>query len=87
LLYAEIERNELFEPVVKNHADRSIMNVCFSAKNHSDEKAFLELCEEHDITGIKGHRSVGGFRASLYNAVTVDAVLVLVDLMKAFENK
>jgi phosphoserine aminotransferase len=87
LLYAEIERNSLFEPVVKKQADRSIMNVCFTAKNHSDEKAFLELCEQNNITGIKGHRSVGGFRASLYNAVPVEAVQILTGLMKDFENK
>jgi phosphoserine aminotransferase len=87
LLYTEIERNSRFEPVVKVAADRSMMNICFTAKSQADEKAFLELCEQNDIVGIKGHRSVGGFRASIYNAVTVEAVEVLVDIMKQFEKQ
>lgn len=87
LLYSEIERNTRFEPVVKVAADRSLMNVCFTTKNAADEKSFLELCERNNIVGIKGHRSVGGFRASIYNAVTVEAVQVLVDAMQAFEKQ
>lgn len=87
LLYSEIERNTRFEPVVKVAADRSLMNVCFTTKRATDEKAFLELCEHNNIVGIKGHRSVGGFRASIYNAVTVEAAQVLVDIMQAFEKQ
>lgn len=87
LLYSEIERNTSFEPVVKVAADRSLMNVCFTAKNQGDEKAFLDLCEQNHIVGIKGHRSVGGFRASIYNAVTTEAVQVLINAMQAFEKQ
>jgi phosphoserine aminotransferase len=60
------------------------MNVCFTADTAEHEKAFLELCEKNQISGIKGHRTVGGFRASLYNAVSVESVELLVRLMDQF---
>jgi phosphoserine aminotransferase len=82
LLYDAIDNSSFFTPHVKEKADRSIMNVCFTANTPEIEKAFLALCEENNIAGIKGHRSVGGFRASLYNAVSVEDVEVLVRLMK-----
>jgi phosphoserine aminotransferase len=81
LLYDAIDRSGVFTPHVKAKADRSMMNVCFTANTATHEKEFLELCDEHNITGVKGHRSVGGFRVSLYNAVTVGAVERLVELM------
>ncbi len=85
LLYEEIDRNSLFKGTVEKE-DRSKMNVCFVMNDATKEAAFLQYATEHGIIGIKGHRSVGGFRASLYNAMPLSSVQVLVDLMKAFEN-
>ena len=82
LLYDAIDSSDVFTAHVKEKAHRSMMNVCFTAKTAHAEKALLKLCEENDITGIKGHRSVGGFRASIYNAVPVEWVEELVGLMK-----
>ncbi len=89
LLYAEIDRNKLFVPTVKEEADRSIMNVTFVMTPEYKEKEadFLAFATEKGIVGIKGHRSVGGFRASIYNAMAIDSVQVLVDAMKEFESK
>ena len=87
LLYTELERNSLFRPVVTNAEHRSRMNVCFTAKEKDLEKAFSDFCGERNIVGIEGHRSVGGFRASLYNAIPLDAVLEFTNVMKAFEEK
>ncbi len=87
LLYEEIERNELFNPVVERKEDRSMMNVCFRAMNEEGERSFVNFCEKHNITGIKGHRYVGGFRVSLYNAVSLEQVKMLVDVMKEWERK
>ena len=69
--------------------DRSIMNVCFVMKpDYAElEKDFMEFATSKGIVGIKGHRSVGGFRASLYNALPIESVKVLVDAMKEFEAK
>ncbi len=85
LLYSEIERNSVFKPVVDVVADRSMMNVCFIAHDSSNEKAFIDFCATRNITGIKGHRSVGGFRVSLYNAVSLTAVETLAQAMHDFE--
>jgi phosphoserine aminotransferase len=85
LLYDALDTSSIFSPHVKEHLHRSMMNVCFTAKTPEIEKSFLALCEKNNITGVKGHRSVGGFRASLYNAVTFEAVKRLVELMKEFE--
>lgn len=84
LLYAEIDRNSLFKGTVEKE-DRSKMNVCFVMHDATKEASFLQYATEHGIIGIKGHRSVGGFRASLYNAMPLCSVQVLVDLMAAFE--
>lgn len=85
LLYNGIDRNSAFAPVVSNATHRSMMNVCFRAKDEATEKAFVHLCTQNDITGIDGHRSVGGLRVSLYNAITVQDVEKLVSVMKEFE--
>ncbi len=86
LLYDEIDRNPCFEGTV-NKEDRSLMNACFLLKDSSKDDIFLKMCDDAGIMGIKGHRSVGGFRASIYNALSKESVQVLVDVMKAFEAK
>lgn len=83
-LYEEIDRNSLFNGAAALE-DRSRMNVTFVMKNTDHEQAFLELTKERGIVGLKGHRSVGGFRASLYNALPLSSVHVLVDAMQEFE--
>lgn len=83
LLYNEIDSNPLFKGVSAAE-DRSLMNVTFVLENKDLESAFLEACNQANISGIKGHRSVGGFRASIYNAMPKSSVQVLVDLMKEF---
>lgn len=85
-LYTEIDRNPLFKPVCAPE-DRSHMNVCFVVENPEHEKPFLKYCEEKGIVGIKGHRSVGGFRASIYNALPITSVHVLIDAMQEFQEK
>ncbi len=89
LLYEEIDRNKLFIPTVQKEKDRSIMNVTFVMnEEYKDKEAeFLEFATSRGMVGIKGHRSVGGFRASIYNAMPVDSVQALVNTMKEFENK
>jgi len=86
VLYEEIERNPLFKPVCATE-DRSDMNVTFVVNNPEHEKPFLKLCDEKGIVGIKGHRSVGGFRASIYNALPITSVYVLIDTMREFAEK
>ncbi len=86
LLYREIDRNSLFKGTCAVE-DRSNMNVCFVMNNPELEKNFLKAAELAGCIGLKGHRSVGGFRASLYNALPIESVQVLVDVMKEFENK
>lgn len=83
ILYAAIDENPLFTGTVKKE-DRSKMNVCFVMSDPSLEESFLQFTKEQGIVGIKGHRSVGGFRASLYNALPVSSVQVLAQLMKEF---
>ena len=87
LLYNEIDRNSMFVGTAAKE-DRSIMNVCFvMAPGHEDkEKAFMEFAKERGMVGIKGHRSIGGFRASCYNAMPLESVQALVDCMKEFES-
>ena len=85
-LYREIDRNPLFKGVCVTE-DRSIMNVCFVTENPEHEKPFLKLCDDKDIVGVKGHRSVGGFRASIYNALPITSVHVLIDAMQEFAEK
>ena len=84
LLYAEIDRNPLFKGTVEKE-DRSKMNVCFVMNDANLEESFLKYASSQNIIGIKGHRSVGGFRASLYNALPLSSVEFLVSVMKDFE--
>ncbi|GAB4447292.1 MAG: 3-phosphoserine/phosphohydroxythreonine transaminase [Bacteroidia bacterium] len=87
LLYNEIDRNSLFEGAVIAKEDRSTMNVCFRLKNESLEPEFDKMWKEANISGIRGHRDVGGYRASLYNALPLESVKVLVEVMQEFEKK
>ncbi len=84
LLYDEIERNPKFQCTVPNPKDRSLMNVTFVCTDDADTKPFLAAAEAAGCDGIKGHRSVGGFRASIYNSMPLESVQVLVDVMKGF---
>ena len=86
LLYSEIQRNSLFEGTAKIE-DRSTMNPTFVLKNETLNSIFLNFTESKGISGIKGHRSVGGFRASMYNALQMSSVQTLVNAMKDFENE
>ena len=85
-LYAEIDRNPFFVGTAARE-DRSIMNICFVMAPGKEDLAdeFLALAKERGMVGIKGHRSVGGFRASVYNACTQEDVEALVACMKEFE--
>ncbi len=85
-LYREIDRNPFFKGTCAVE-DRSRMNVCFVMEDSSLEKEFLKMAEDCGIVGLKGHRSVGGFRASMYNALPITSVHVLVDLMQDFAEK
>ncbi len=85
LLYSEIDRNSLFKGTCAVE-DRSRMNICFVLNDASLDKEFLKLAEDAGCIGLKGHRSVGGFRASMYNALPIESVQVLVDVMKQFES-
>jgi phosphoserine aminotransferase len=89
VLYSEIDRNRLFKGTVVNEEDRSLMNICFVMNDeYADlEKEFLDFSAERGMIGIKGHRSVGGFRASTYNALPLESVKALVDTMQEFEKK
>jgi phosphoserine aminotransferase len=88
LLYNEIDRNKMFVGTAVKE-DRSIMNICFvMAEQYKDKEAeFMAFAKEKGMVGIKGHRSVGGFRASCYNACSIESVQALVDCMKEFESK
>jgi phosphoserine aminotransferase len=86
LLYNEIDRNPLFKGTVATE-DRSKMNVCFVMPDANLEPEFLQFAKQHEIYGIKGHRSVGGFRASLYNALPLSSVQHLVQVMQEFADK
>ncbi|MCX7728841.1 MAG: 3-phosphoserine/phosphohydroxythreonine transaminase [Bacteroidia bacterium] len=87
LLYNEIDRNSMFEGTVFAKEDRSNMNVCFRLRNETLEPEFDKLWKEANISGLRGHRDVGGYRASLYNALPIESVKVLVDVMQEFERK
>ena len=88
LLYDEIERNSLFRATVAKE-DCSLMNACFvmSKGNEDKEEAFAAFVEERGVVGLKGHRSVGGFRASMYNALPYESVEALVTYMQEFEEE
>ena len=86
LLYNEIDNNDAFYGFV-NNSDRSNMNVTFGInKNYNSEK-FNEMCLKNNIHGINGHRSVGGFRVSLYNAISINSVKILVEIMQKFNKE
>ena len=85
LLYDEIDRNSQFKGFA-NIDDRSIMNATFNLVNDSNKDLFEKMASEQNISGINGHRSVGGYRASIYNAMPYESIDVLVQLMKKFEN-
>jgi phosphoserine aminotransferase len=84
LFYTELERNELFVPKVKA-GSQSWMNATFLTKDKTHEALFSAYCKANGIIGIEGHRSVGGFRASMYNALGLDSVQFLVELMQNFK--
>lgn len=88
-LYDAIDSSKMFVGTVKCPEDRSLMNVCFVMKPEYKEleKDFVDFASTKGIVGIKGHRSVGGFRASLYNALPESSVDVLIEAMKEFQNK
>lgn len=87
LLYNAIDNSKMFEGTAAKDA-RSLMNICFvmKAQYKDKEEAFMEFAKSKGMIGIKGHRSVGGFRASTYNALPIESVQALVDCMHEFEN-
>jgi phosphoserine aminotransferase len=86
ILYAEIDRNPLFVGFAERE-DRSLMNVTFKLANSDYQETFDAMWNEAGISGIKGHRSVGGYRASIYNAMPIESVQVLVNAMQELEKK
>lgn len=84
LIYSEIDRNSLFYGSTVT-PDRSDMNAVFNLKNEQLTVAFDTFCATHNISGLKGHRTVGGYRASIYNALPIESVMHLVDVMQQFE--
>ncbi len=88
IIYDEIDRNRLFRGTVKEE-DRSLMNICFVMNEDFAEleKPFMEFATQKGMVGIKGHRDVGGFRASCYNAMSIEGAEALVACMKEFEAK
>ena len=83
-MYKEIDRNPLFKGIVAKE-DRSTMNATFVLTDDRLTSTFNTMCEAAGISGINGHRSVGGFRASMYNALPLFSVQVLVDVMQELE--
>ncbi|MCF8714315.1 3-phosphoserine/phosphohydroxythreonine transaminase [Joostella atrarenae] len=86
LIYGEIDRNPLFKGFAKEE-DRSTMNATFNLVDEAHKETFDALAKEAGLNGINGHRSVGGYRASMYNALPIESVQVLVDTMQALEKK
>jgi len=87
-LYDAIEESDFYYSPIENKADRSLMNVVFRIKGGEElEKTFVKEATENNLNGLKGHRSVGGLRASIYNAHPNEGVDALVDFMKSFEKK
>lgn len=87
LIYDEIDSNPLFEGVVSDPTDRSLMNATFVLKDESLNVDFLAACEAAGCSGVKGHRSAGGFRASIYNSMPLSSAQALVDVMSDFTAK
>jgi len=86
LLYHTLESLPIFTPTVAKE-DRSLMNAVFVLPTPELEKEFLDLCKQNGMVGVKGHRSVGGLRVSMYNALPLSSVQAICDLMKDFANK
>ncbi len=86
MMYNEIDRNDLFSGYT-NIEDRSIMNATFNIKSNDLKLIFENMCHEAGINGIKGHRSIGGYRASMYNALDIESVKILTEIMKQIEKK
>ena len=86
LFYETLDASDIFEGKV-NRQDRSLMNATFTTKKPEHEKLFLDECKSNGIVGVKGHRSVGGLRVSMYNAMPLSTVQVLCDLMEDFSEK
>jgi len=86
LIYSEIDRNPYFKGTA-NVEDRSSMNAVFLLENEEHTNLFDSMWKAAGISGLSGHRSVGGYRASMYNALPIESVQVLVDVMKDFESK
>ena len=86
LIYSEIDLNPLFDGFAAR-ADRSTMNATFTLNNDDLKESFDTMCQEAGINGLNGHRSVGGYRASMYNALTLESVQVLVEIMSELERK
>jgi phosphoserine aminotransferase len=87
ILYDEIDQNPLFYGTVEDKIDRSNMNATFKLNDESLAESFNEMWKDANINGLKGHRSVGGYRASMYNALPPESVQVLVDVMQEFSKK
>ncbi len=87
LLYSEIDRNSLFEGFVSRLDDRSTMNATFNLTDETYKEPFETLLKEAGISGLNGHRSVGGYRASMYNALPIESVKLLVEVMQDLENQ
>ncbi len=86
LFYNTLDALPVFTPIVAKE-DRSLMNATFAVKDPELEKEFLNLCKESGMVGVKGHRSVGGLRVSMYNALPLQSVQAICDLMKEFNEK
>ena len=86
LFYNALDKLPVFTPIVAKE-DRSLMNATFAIKDEIKEKQFLDLCKQNGMIGVKGHRSVGGLRVSMYNAMPMSSVEAIVDLMTSFQNQ
>lgn len=86
LFYSTLDSLPVFAPLVAKE-DRSFMNATFTIKDAEKEKEFLNLCKQNGMVGVKGHRSVGGLRVSMYNAMPMSSVKAIVELMTAFQNE
>ena len=87
LLYEFLDNSKLFKPTVINPKDRSITNICFVLPNDDLNAEFIELAKQNGLVNLKGHRSVGGMRASIYNAMSISGVEKLVRTMETFEKE
>lgn len=87
MMYGEIDRNSMFSGTVIDKEDRSFMNACFVSTKPELEPEFDKMWKDAGISGIRGHRDVGGYRASLYNALPLESVKALVEVMQEFEKK